>query len=35
MTVSYYASVVKMYNATSGLVRLENKIILFYFGKTL
>jgi hypothetical protein len=34
-TVSYNASVVKIYNATSSLVRFENKNIFFYFEKTL
>jgi hypothetical protein len=34
-TVSYNASAVKIYNATSSLGRLENKIIFFYFEKTL
>jgi hypothetical protein len=29
--VSYNASVVKIYNATSSLVRFENKNILIYF----
>jgi hypothetical protein len=31
--VSYNASVVKIYNATSSLVRFENKNIFFYFEK--
>jgi hypothetical protein len=32
-TVSYNASVVKIYNATSSLVRFGNKHILIYFEK--
>jgi hypothetical protein len=31
----YNASVVKIYNATSSLVRVENKNIFFYIEKTL
>jgi glutamate formiminotransferase len=34
-TVSYNASVVKIYNSTSSLVRFENKTISFYFEETL
>jgi hypothetical protein len=33
--VSYNASDVKNYNATSSLVRFENKNIFFYFEETL
>jgi hypothetical protein len=33
--VSYNAGVVKTYNATSSLVRYENKNIIIYFEKTL
>jgi hypothetical protein len=33
--VSYNASAVKIYNATSSLVRFENKNISLYFVKTL
>jgi hypothetical protein len=32
-TVSYNASVVKIYNATSNLVRFKNKNTFFYFEK--
>jgi hypothetical protein len=32
-TVSYNASVVKIYNATSSLVRFENKIVFIYVRK--
>jgi hypothetical protein len=32
---SYNASAVKIYSATSSLVRFENKNIFFYFKKTL
>jgi hypothetical protein len=31
--VSYNASAVKIYNATSSIVRFENKIIIFFFAK--
>jgi hypothetical protein len=34
-TLSYNASPVKIYNATSSLVRFENKNIVFYFEKQL
>jgi hypothetical protein len=33
--VSYNASTVKIYNATSSLVRFGNRNIFFYFEKTL
>jgi hypothetical protein len=33
--MSYNASAVKNYNATSSVVRFENTIIFFYFEKTL
>jgi hypothetical protein len=33
--VSYNASALKLYNATSSLVHFENKNIFFYFYKTL
>jgi hypothetical protein len=33
--MSYNASTVKIYNAKSSLVRVENKNIFFYFEKTL
>jgi hypothetical protein len=31
---SYNGSAVKIYNATTGLVRFENEIIFFYFEET-
>jgi hypothetical protein len=34
-TMSYNASVVKIYNATSSLVRLKNKNIFIYFKNAL
>jgi hypothetical protein len=35
MIVSYNASAVKIFNATSGLVRIETKNAFLYNGKTL
>jgi hypothetical protein len=32
-TLSYNASVVKIYNATSSLVRFKNKNVSFYFER--
>jgi hypothetical protein len=33
--INYNAGAVKIYNATSTLVRSENKIIFFFFGNTI